>query len=131
MKYFQTAFEKWFRASGLKQFQAGIQLGISQSLVAKLLSGERGLSFAQADEIAKALNLTVIDMLMEGRRLCGEAPEAENLTAQQMEAIQAFKTLLLFGGELADEMTERIIAIARKKLAEANSPSPAKTKFYY
>lgn len=94
MQYFRASFEKWFRQSGLKQHQAGTRLGISQSLVTKLLRGERHVSFSQADEIAKGLKTTVAKMIEDGERLINKTEKRDSNSALETEAFEAFQTVL-------------------------------------
>lgn len=118
-KEFREALSNRLNKFPLPKYRIAMELGISQGQLSGILNNTRSASLGLMEKIAKNLGTTVADMLMEGRRLCGKETVQEKLTAQQLEAIEAFKTILLYGGELADELTERTIAIARKKRAEA------------
>jgi hypothetical protein len=125
LKYFRAAFEKWFRNANLKQFQAGMRLNISQSLVTKLLRGERGLSFAQADQIAQGLNTTVAQMLLEGQKILEGPHEKSEFDNEQRKAIESFKECLRHGGDAAEMLANAAIDLAQKKRAAEDLYAPA------
>lgn len=66
---FRAAFEAWFKKSGLTQLQASIKLGISQSLVNRIISGKAAASMGLAENIAKKIGCDLVDMLVEGREI--------------------------------------------------------------
>lgn len=66
---FRAAFEAWFRKSGLTQLQASMKLGISQSLVNRIISGKAAASMALAENIAREIGCDLADMLVEGRSI--------------------------------------------------------------
>jgi hypothetical protein len=128
LKYFQAAFEKWFKKSKLKQYQAAMLLEVSQSLVTQFLRGKTGLSFAQADDIATKLNTTVINMLQEGKQIL--EPEniegKNNLTEEQLFAIDAFKVLVGSSDKTAKMIIKNVLECAQDLRTETGDLDPTK-----
>jgi len=65
------------------------------------------------------MHINIVDALEFGRNLCGDVTTEKMVTPHQAEAMDAFKQVIISGGELVEELAERAIAIARKKQAEA------------
>lgn len=129
MVYFRAAFDRWFRQSGLKQHQAGTRLGISQSLVTKLLRGERAVSFAQADEIAQGLKTTVAKMIEDGERITNKDTAKNNMSKWESEAIEAFKLVLKKQNDSAAKMIlKNVIDYAAQDVAEDIDTNPTQTQ---
>lgn len=64
---FRTAIRNWFKESGMTQLRASVELGLTQGLFNRLLSGKYAPSMAQAEKISHALGCELVDMLMKGR----------------------------------------------------------------
>ncbi len=127
LKYFRAFLTSWISKIGMNKTLAAKRLGVAQSQLNEILNAKRGASINIMEKICANMRVNIVDALEQGRRLCGEESTQEKFTIHQVEAIDAFKAVLLHGGELAEELTERAIAIARKKQAEADlqNPTPA------
>jgi Predicted transcription factor, homolog of eukaryotic MBF1 len=66
---FRAAIRSWFKESGMSQLRASMELGITQGLLNRLLSGKYAPSMAQAEKISHALGYELVDMLMKGRNM--------------------------------------------------------------
>lgn len=66
---FRVAIRAWFKESGMTQLRASMELGITQGLLNRLLSGKYAPSMAQAEKIAHALGYELVDMLSKGKEL--------------------------------------------------------------
>ena len=97
---------------------------VSQSLVTKFLRGETGLSFSQADDIAKKLKTTLLDMLIEGQKILDGVPDSSGLTHEQEEIVDALKFCLKEGGEGIEIITKAIIDLEQRKQTEAGLLNP-------
>lgn len=64
---FRAAIRVWFQESGMTQLRASMELGITQGLFNRLLSGKYAPSMAQAEKIAHALGYELVDILSRGR----------------------------------------------------------------
>ena len=64
---FRAAIQAWFNESGMNQLRASMELGITQGLFNRLLSGKYAPSMAQAEKIAHALGCELVDILIKGR----------------------------------------------------------------
>lgn len=69
---FRAAIRAWFQESGMTQLRASMELGITQGLLNRLLSGKYAPSMAQAEKIAHALGYELVDMLSKGKELMDE-----------------------------------------------------------
>jgi len=68
---FRAAINAWFKDSGMTQLRAAMELGITQGLFNRLLSGKYAPSMAQAEKIAHALGCELVDILSKGKELMG------------------------------------------------------------
>ena len=66
---FRAAMRGWFNESGMTQLRASMELGITQGLLNRLLSGKYAPSMAQAEKISHALGFELVDMLLKGRTI--------------------------------------------------------------
>ena len=126
MLYFCTSFKKWFDESKFKLIEAGAELDLSHTFISQVLRRKASLSIGTAEKIADGLGTSVIEMLVEGRKLCGEEPLISKQEIDpHSQAKEAFSFILLQGGELAEEFAERAIAIAKKKKSEVATKPPS------
>lgn len=130
MKYFCASFTRWYETSGFNLMEAGAEFDLSHTFISKILKRQASISIGTAELIANKIGKDLIEMLLEGRALVGDKPrhcKEQNIEDPNQEAKDAFNLVLLHGGELAGELAERAIAIARKKQAEENlkNPTPA------
>lgn len=118
LKYFKASFERWFLESKLMQYQAAMIFECSPSFIAQFLSNKTGVSFSQADKIAEKLNSSLVEMILEGKKIVEGVPINKKMkyySREQMEAIEAFETVILFGGEAADSLADQAVRLAKKK----------------
>lgn len=66
---FRTAIRAWFEKSNMTQLRAAMELGITQGLFNRLLSGKYAPSMAQAEKISHALKCELVDMLIMGQKI--------------------------------------------------------------
>ena len=124
MKQFQAAFKKWFSSADMSQIEASSLFDISHTLTSRLLQNKGSISIAVAERIAHEIGKDLPEMLIEGRELLGEKPKYTDHQQKDPneKAIQAFKYILLYGGEGAELLAKAAIELAEKKQAEAKDP---------
>lgn len=118
LRYFRAYLQYWIDKAGINKTTASKRLGIGQSQLNEILSAKRGASLHQIEKVCANIGIDIISALVLGKKLSGEITADVGLTVYQIEAIEAFKEVLLHGGDLAEELAERAIAIANKKRAE-------------
>ena len=129
MEQFRAALTQWHDKVGVQIQQSAARLGISHTLMSRLLHGKTGLSIAQAEHISNELGKELVDMLEEGRILLGHKKMTKKnnpYSYEQIRAINAFNVVLSQGGEGAEILIKAIIDLAEKKQAEAVDPSRQK-----
>lgn len=128
LKYFRAYLLSWLEKSGLNKTVAAQRLGVGQSQLNEILNGKRGVSLFQMEKFCKSLGTSIPDALTHGRKLIGESKEDKGLNKNQIEAIEAFKFVLLPGGEAAELLAESTFNLARRKQTEAElqNPTPAR-----
>ena len=132
VSYFQAALNRWVDSSGRQKNELAAILDIAASSLGQYLKGIKVPSLAQMENIALKMGKDLPDILAEGRAILGGDDQSQaqrkvdppEFSPEQAQAIEAFKTCLRFGGDLADELAERAIAIARKKQAESDFQNP-------
>ena len=100
-------------------------LEISQSHMTKILREERGISFAQADEIAEKLKTTVCKMIEEGEAITEKKTDKKGLTYEQKLAVEAFEKILKDNDPRSKILVESVLQSA-KIIEEAENPTVAK-----
>ena len=131
MKYFCAAFARWYEVSGFNLMEAGAEFDLSHTFISKILKRQASISLGTAELIANGIGKDLIEMLLEGRALVGDKPkyQPKPLTNDpHHEAKEAFNFVLLQGGELAEELAERAISIARKKKGLTATQKPQKAE---
>lgn len=118
LKYFRAYLDMWLGTSGLNKTEAAKRAKIAQSQLNEIINGKSGASITILEKICHNLGINIVDALALGRQLSGEFTKNDKFTPYQINAIEAFKEVLLSGGELADELAERAIAIAKKRKME-------------
>ena len=118
IEQFRAVLKYWHTAQGIQIQQSAARLGISHTLMSRLLHGKTGISLPQAENIATEMGKELVDVLIEGRKLIGGSQTKKEFLDPHKEAKEAFSFILLQGGELAEEFAERAIAIAKKKKTE-------------
>ncbi|UQZ87731.1 hypothetical protein C4J81_00335 [Deltaproteobacteria bacterium Smac51] len=131
MNYFVAAFQKWYKESGYNLMEAGAIFDLSHTFISQILKKQASISVGTAELIANKIGMDLIEMLIEGRELVGDKPKhakKPKVSDPHQEAKDAFNFILLNGGELAEELAERAIAIAKKKKGVTEVPKPSTTK---
>lgn len=129
MKYFSASFKKWYEASGLNLVEAGVIFDLSHTFISKLLKRQASLSIGTAELIATKLDKDLIEMLIEGRRLLGEAPKKQKGHEDDPFAkhMSDYRYLLLFCENQSHIITRLIEeTILNKQQIEADNLDPTK-----
>ncbi len=130
LQYLSAYLKSWIKSNGLTQAEASLRLNIQQAQLNGILNLTRGISIERMEDICNATRRNTIDALLEGQNLLGAKPESNQsgeLNYTQKHAMEAFRFLLLHGGEAADLIEKAVIDFAKKKQAEADlqNPTPA------
>ncbi|MDR1046023.1 MAG: helix-turn-helix domain-containing protein [Candidatus Adiutrix sp.] len=128
LRYFRTYLLYWIDKSGLNKTIAAKRLGVGQSQLNEILNAKRGASICQMEKISSNLGIDIVNILQLGRKLCGDHFEDHNFSPDQIEAIEAFKSCLVFGGEAAEMLARNAVALAEKKRVEAGYKNPTRLK---
>lgn len=118
LKYFRAYINLYVKRLDINKSVAAKRFGIGQSQFNEMLNGKRGISIYQMEKICSTIRINIVDALILGRALCGQTQESCTFTPIQLEAIEAFKSLLTFGGEAAEIFAEHAITLAKRKQAE-------------
>ncbi|UQZ89582.1 hypothetical protein C4J81_10345 [Deltaproteobacteria bacterium Smac51] len=124
MKYFRSFLSSWIKKTGMNKTVAAKRLGVGQSQLNEILNAKRGASLYQMEKICNNIGVNIVSALERGRKLCGELSEDKKFSKDQIESIEAFKIVLLHGGEAAEILEQAIRELANKKQAEAEFKNP-------
>jgi len=126
MRQFQAALKRWFASANMSQIEASSMFDISHTLTSRLLKNKGSVSIAVAEKIACEIGKDLPEMLIEGRELLGEKPQFDTYKPKEdhNEAIEAFRLVLLHGGEAAELLAKAAIDLAEKKQAEYEYQHP-------
>jgi len=113
---FKAGLTARIKGMGLKQADVARILDINTGVLSKILSN--GASAATMEEVAEKLGFDLVDLLTEGRAIL-EGEDKEGFTPEQVQAIEAFKKCLNFGGEAAEMLAKNAIELANKKQADS------------
>ena len=126
--YFSSWLDFWVKTNKYTQLQAAIRLEVTPGFINMIINKKRAASPRQMEKIAQAINLDLLDILFQGRELLhGKNPGrpsrpikkadflSEGLSKKQTKALDAFRGLLMLGGEGVEIITESIQALAGKK----------------
>lgn len=123
LKFFRAYMNLYVKRLGVNKTVAAKRFGIGQSQFNEMLNGKRGISIYQMEKICSKMRINIVDALIAGRSLCGQNQENCNFTPTQIEAIEAFKSMLTFGGEAAEMIVKIVIELAEKKRTESEMHS--------
>jgi len=125
---FKAALKARLNAKQFPAYRLAMDLDISQGQLSGILNDTQAASLGQMEKIAKNLETSVGDMLMEGKILLGTIPDRskERETEPNAEAIEAFRYLMLIGGEAAEVLVKAVIDLAERKQAESEDPTRRK-----
>ena len=130
LKYLSAYLKNWIKSNGLTQAEASLRLNIQQAQLNGILNLTRGISIEKMESLCNVTRKNTIDALLEGKNLLGikhTSDKKDELNYTQKNAMEAFRFLLVHGGEAADLIEKAVIDFAHKKQAEADlqNPTPA------
>lgn len=127
-QYFSAWIQWWINKNNYTQLQAAVRLTVTPGFVNMIINNKRAASASQMEKIAQALELDLLDILLQGRHiLTGElrpasgsvAGSAETLEAGlspgQRESLRQYRDLLLLGGEGVELISGAVESLTLKK----------------
>jgi len=132
LRYISAYIKKWMDERSLTQIQASERLSINRGQLNGILNLNRGLSVEKLEAISYATGKNGLDALIEGRELLKGTSQIKSnddgLTPEQRKALDAFKVVMIHGGEGAELLMDNAIKLAYKKQAEAEFENPTPTQ---
>ena len=134
--FFSAALKHVMKTKRLKEKDVAEIINVKAPVVNKWKSGKINIGVDTAAKIADALGYDLLAFLEIGREILGgdEDPRTvgeteEGFTPEQVQAIEAFKACLRFGGEGAEMLSRQAIDLAKRKEIEAEYQNPTKKRF--
>jgi len=119
LKYFRAYLEFWLERTGFNKTFAAKRLGIGQSQLNEIINGKRGASINLIERVCSNLRSNIVDVLEQGRKLCGESPKEDNFSKNQIEAIEDFKIVVSNNDSAAKMIVNNVLDYAENKRNEA------------
>lgn len=122
LKYFRAFLDSWLDKNGLNKTVAAQRLGVGQSQLNEILNGKRGASINVLEKMCSNLRVNIVDALSLGRRLCGDGSDDIVLSRDDIETIEAFKTVLKNQNDSAAKLiVKNVLAYANDEKESQNN----------